>query len=308
MALTKQGTGHAKMTRRFLLRALSLSRMKTCFIAGCGFVGLATARLLHARGWRVLGGTHSPESAAALASEPFEVIACDITDRAALARLGKKDAVVHCASSGRGGVEQYRAVYLEGARALAESLAPTQFVFTSSTSVYAQTDGSVVTEESAAEPDRETGRILRETEEFVLAHGGCVARLAGIYGPGRSVLLKKFFSGQAVIEGDGARFINQVHRDDIATALTDLLERDARGIFNICDDEPMTQRAVYEWLANYFEKPLPPSGPIDPDRKRGWTSKRVSNAKIRALGWLPRYPTFRDAIGNDAGLLKPFSQ
>ncbi len=279
--------------------------MKTCFVAGCGFTGLATVRLLHGRGWQVIGGTHSAESAAALAGEAFPVTACDITDRAAIARLPAVEAVVHCASSGRGGVEQYRAVYLEGARALAEVLAPSVFVFTSSTSVYAQTGGAVVSEESAAKPDRETGRILRETEEFVLARGGCVARLAGIYGPGRSVLLKKFFTGEAVIEGDGGRFINQVHRDDIAAALALLIESGARGIFNVCDDEPMTQRAVYEWLARRFQKPLPPPGPIDPNRKRGWTSKRVSNTKLRALGWTPGYPSFRDAIDNDPSLLKP---
>lgn len=58
-------------------------------------------------------------------------------------------------------------------------------LFTSSTSVYAQNTGEWVTEESLAKPDRETGRILRETEELVLAHRGCIARLAGIYGPAR---------------------------------------------------------------------------------------------------------------------------
>ena len=293
------------MARRSRDFARNLARMKTCFIAGCGFTGLATARLLHARGWRVIGGTHSRESADALAGEAFPVVACDITDRAALSQLPPVDAVVHCASSGRGGVEQYRAVYLEGARALAETLEPKQFVFTSSTSVYAQTDGSLVTEESAAEPDRETGRILRETEDFVIARGGCVARLAGIYGPARSVLLKKFTSGEAVIEGDGTRVLNQVHRDDIAAALAHLLESNARGIFNVSDDEPITQRAVYEWLAQHFQKPLPPTGPIDPNRKRGWTSKRVSNAKLRALGWAPRFPTFFDAIQNDPTLPAP---
>ena len=286
-------------------RSRNLARMKTCFVAGCGFTGLATARLLHGRGWAMIGGTHSAESAAALAGEAFPVLACDITDRAALARLPAVEAVVHCASSGRGGVEQYRAVYLEGARALADVLAPRRFVFTSSTSVYAQTDGSVVNEESAAEPDRETGRILREAEEVVLARGGSVARLAGIYGPGRSVLLKKFFADEAVIEGDGGRVINQVHRDDIASALALLLESSALGIFNVCDDAPMTQRTLYEWLAQHFHKPRPPTGPPDPNRKRGSTSKRVSNAKLRARGWAPRFSTFFDAIQNDPALPAP---
>ncbi len=282
--------------------------MPRVFIAGCGFVGLATARLFHARGWEVIGGTHSEESTARLAGEAFPSLAVDIADAAALAarsELQGLDAVVHCASSGRGGVEAYRRVYLEGARNLAIVLAPRRLVFTGSTSVYAQTDGAWVTEESAAAPDRETGRILREAEDVVLAAGGFVARLAGVYGPGRSVLLKKFVSGEAVIEGDGGRWINQVHRDDIATALVSLVEHGARGIFNVSDDEPMTQRAVYAWLAEHFRKPLPPSGPIATDRKRGWTSKRVSNAKLRALGGVPRSPSFRDAVVAAGALLAP---
>ncbi len=284
--------------------------MSKVVIAGCGFTGLATARLFAGAGWEVVGVTHSAESAAALGAEKFRVIACDITDRAALAARGElcgADVVIHCASSGRGGLEQYRAVYLEGARALGEVLAPGLLVFTGSTSVYAQTDGAWVTEESAAEPDRETGRVLRATEEFVLSQNGLVTRLAGIYGPGRSVLLRKFFAGEAVIEGDGAKWINQVHREDIAAALVQLVTARARGIFNVNDDEPLPQRAVYEWLARRFDKPLPPTGERDLNRKRGWTNKRVSNAKLRALGWVPRYPSFFAAVENDRALRAEFA-
>lgn len=278
------------------------------FIAGCGFVGLETARLFHHAGWEVLGGTHSEESAGRLADEPFSVIAANITQRAELSRIkagGSFDAVIHCASSGRGGAEEYRQVYLEGARNLAEILAPGVLLFTSSTSVYAQTSGEWVTEESAAEPSRETGRVLRETEALVLERGGVIARLAGIYGPARSVLLRKFFSGEAVIEGAGTRWINQAHRDDIATALLRLTECGAQGIFNVCDDAPIQQRALYEWLAQRFERPLPPSGEVDPNRKRGVTDKRVGNAKLRSLGWQPQFPSFRAAVELDPRLLQP---
>jgi nucleoside-diphosphate-sugar epimerase len=273
--------------------------MPRVFIAGCGFVGLATARLLHARGWEVIGGTHSADSAARLSAEPFAAVAVDISDTTALAavtELRGLDAVIHCASSGRGGADAYRRVYLEGVRNLVTILAPQKLVFTGSTSVYAQTDGSWVTEESEAAPDRETGRILREAEDATLAAGGVVARLAGIYGPARSVLLRKFLSGEAVIEGDGGRWINQAQRDDIASALALFTEREERGIFNVSDNEPMTQREVYAWLAEHFQKPLPPAGPIPTDRKRGWTSKRVSNAKLRSLGWTPQFPSFREAV------------
>jgi nucleoside-diphosphate-sugar epimerase len=282
--------------------------MPRVLIAGCGFTGLATARRLHAAGWEVLGCTHSPESAQALAGEPFPVRPADLTDPAALETLSEWrgcEAIVHCASSGRGGADAYRRVYLGGARNLLTVLAPQWLLFTSSTSVYAQNDGAWVTEDSPAEPDRDTGRVLRETEDLVLAARGCVARLAGIYGPGRSVLLKKFLTGEAVIEGEGNRWINQIHRDDIATALTLLVERRAPGIFNVADDTPMTQREVYTWLAAHFARPLPPTGPIDTNRKRGVTSKRVSNARLRALGWSPHYPSFRDAVTGDPALITP---
>ncbi len=283
--------------------------MPRVVIAGCGFVGLATARVFQMAGWDVLGLTHSAESAAALKGEAFSVTPCDISDAEAVRAIasglgGNADAVIHCASSGRGGADAYRAVYLEGARNLLDAFAGARLIFTSSTSVYSQTDGAVVNEDSPAEPPRETGQILRGTEELVLARGGIVARLAGIYGPGRSVLLRKFFSGEAVIEGDGGRFVNQVHRDDIASALRVLIEEGATGIFNVSDDAPMPQREIYAWLAERFARVLPPSGPIDPNRKRGWTSKRVSNAKLRALGWAPQFPSFFEAVERQPELVK----
>jgi nucleoside-diphosphate-sugar epimerase len=280
--------------------------MPRVFIAGCGFLGLAAARLFHERGWEVIGGTHSEESAARLAGEPFRVLAVDIADRSALGRLAELrgvDAAIHCASSGRGGAEEYRQVYLEGARALYFMLEPRRLVFTSSTSVYAQNDGSWVDESSPAEPTRETGKILRDAEEFVLARGGTVARLAGIYGPGRSVLLQKFLSGSAVIEDGGARFVNQIHRDDAASALLSIVEDSAPGVFNVCDDAPAPQRDIYGFLATRFARPIPPEGAADPNRKRGVTHKRVSNARLRALGWTPKYPSFSSAIENDPRLI-----
>ena len=275
-------------------------------MVGCGFVGEAAADLFHARGWEVHGWTHSEESAGRLAAKPYPVSAHDITDAAHVLAAARElpggsdlDAVLDCVSSGRGGgPEQYRRVYLDGARHLTAAFRARRFVYTGSTSVYAQTDGSEVDENSPAEPDRETGRILRETETTILAApggGGTVARLAGIYGPGRSVLLKKFLAGEAVIEGNGGRFLNQIHRDDAAAALFRLAQVDAPpGVYNVADDTPLIQRDLYAALAGHFGRELPPSGPEDRGRKRGWTSKRVRNAKLRSLGWQPRWPSFLD--------------
>ena len=81
------------------------------------------------------------------------------------------------------------------------------------------------------------------------------------------------------------------------TALHQLLEG---GIFNVCDDRPLTQRECYDWLSRHYARALPPPAPPDYERKRGWTSKRVANARLRSLGWSPLFPSFFDAV--QAGL------
>lgn len=272
--------------------------MSRVLIAGCGYVGVATADLFHAAGWGVEGWTHSEGSVAALRDKPYPVRAVDITARHAIeAAAGQFDAVIHCASSGGGGAESYRRVYFEGAQNLLAVLQPPAFLYTSSTSVYAQTGGEWVDEESAAEPVHESGRILRQTEEFVRQHGGMVARLAGIYGPGRSALLRKFLSGDARIEGDGGRYLNQVHRDDIAAALLHLVTLpNERRMVNVTDDQPITQREAYAWLAQKLHRPLPAAGPHPSAGKRGLSNKRVANRTLRALGWRAQYPTFASGM------------
>jgi len=273
--------------------------MPRILIAGCGYVGQATADLFHAAGWDVEGWTASEESRAALSAKPYPSCQVDISNCDQVAeRPGTFDAVIHCASSRGGGVEFYRQIYLDGARNLLDRFAETKLLFTSSTSVYAQGDGSWVTEESETQPVRDTALVLLETEKLVLERRGTVARLAGIYGPGRSALLSKFLAGTAIIDPESDRFVNQVHRHDIASAIFFLLTRETQEtqIYNVVDDQPMLQTECYRWLAQRLDRPLPPIGKSTGQRKRGSSNKRVSNAKLRSLGWTPRYPTFVDAM------------
>ncbi len=282
--------------------------MPRILIAGCGYVGTATADLFHAARWEVEGWTHSPESAAKLRGKPYAIRAVDIADRDSVAEAaGEFDAVIHCASSGGGGAAGYRRVYFEGAKNLLATLRPRTFVYTSSTSVYAQAEGEWVDEASAAEPRHETGKILRETEELVRQGNGIVVRLAGIYGPGRSALLRKFLSGEARIEEGGDRYLNQAHRDDIAAALLHLIVKkglESPAILNISDNEPITQRDAYTWLAARLNRPLPEVAARAAERKRGASNKRVSNRKLRALGWEAQFPTF--ASGMERSVLPAF--
>ena len=272
---------------------------KSIFIAGCGFIGLPLARSFASAGWQTYAITASKLAASNLQNETFRVHSMDLTDRASFRRLPLRsfDIVVHCASSRRGDATAYEAVYLHGAQNLLDHYQPENFVLAGSTSVYAQTDGSWVDEQSPAVPSRETAKILRKTEELVLAYGGLVTRLAGLYGPGRCVPLQKLLSGEAVIEGEGERVMNMLNQVDAVNAMRFLVENDTRGIFNVVDNEPVRQRDWFLWVCKQTGKPLPPYGPRDLERKRGWTSKRVSNQKLRSLGWTPRFPTFREGIG-----------
>jgi nucleoside-diphosphate-sugar epimerase len=272
--------------------------MARVLIAGCGYVGEATADLFHSVGWEVEGWVHSQHSAARLSVKPFSIRMLDLSQRAEIAkRAGAFDTVIHCASSRGGDAEAYRQIYLNGARHLLETFPKAKLLFTSSTSVYAQRDGSWVTEESETKPLRATSRILLEVEKLILEKGGIVVRLAGIYGPQRSALLSRFLNGTATIDPNKDRFVNQVHRDDIASALFLLLNREESAkVYNVVDNKPILQSECYRWLAQRLDRPLPPTRKSDKPRKRGNTNKRVSNAKLRRLGWTPQYPTFADAM------------
>lgn len=266
-------------------------------LIGNGYLGQAITREFRENRWEVTTVTLSGDEGS---------LSGDVGNPDEVKNLPTADFIVHCAASGRGGAAAYQHVYVDGCRNLVETFPGVPLLFTSSTSVYAQTDGSAVTEKSLTLPDRETGHLLLAAEQVVLAAGGLVTRLAGIYGPGRSVILKKFLSGEATLEEDGRRFINQIHRDDAARAIFHLATArpPAHGeIYNLCDSTPLTQLGCYQKLCDIFARPLPPSGPRDLDRKRGWTHKQVSNQKLRDSGWLPQFPSFLDASGSIAPTL-----
>jgi len=273
--------------------------MPRVLIAGCGYLGQAVADLLVADSWEVEGWTQSAESAAKMSGKSYSVRAVDISQEKQV-RVQKDhfDAVIHCASTRGGDVDLYQRVYFDGARNLLERFGSSRILFTSSTSVYGQTNGEWVTEENAAEPKHETGKILRKAEDLVLANRGIVIRLGGIYGPGRSALLRKFLKRDAILDLENDRFVNQIHRDDAADAIRLILTREesAGEIYNMVDDQPILQSECYDWLAAKLNRPLPLTGRSASKRKRGDSDKRVSNAKLRAIGWTPRYPNFAEGM------------
>ena len=290
-------------------------------IVGCGYVGVPLGAELVRLGHEVSGLRRNAAVEDELKAAGIQPLTGDVTQPETLAKLPCNfDWVVNCVAAG--GAENYREVYLQGTRNLIDWLLPNppkKFVYTSSTSVYAQNDGSQVTESSPAEPLAETSKILVETESLLLeaSHGSrglslhqifpaVILRVAGIYGLERGHWFKQFLQGTAHLEGTGSRFLNMIHRDDVVGCIIAALKNGRPGeIYNAVDDEPVSQLHFFQWLAGAVDKPLPPFVPENPDanRKRGLTNKRVSNRKLKMeLGHQFIYPTFR--VGYRAELLR----
>ena len=167
-------------------------------------------------------------------------------------------------------------------------------------------------EKSPAEPSAETSKILVETEKILLKHfnnkkfPALILRVAGIYGPERGQWFKQFLKGQAQIEGNGSRFLNMIHRDDLVGCIIAALKNGRAGeIYNAVDDEPVTQLNFFQWLAETLGKNLPSPTPENLERRRGVTNKRVSNAKLKAeLKYEFQFPDFRAGYAAEIARLK----
>lgn len=276
--------------------------MRRVLVVGWGYLGGMVADLLNDSGWTVEGWTRTAPEAGAARNIAYPVVQVDVSSLDRVKSRGQEfELIIHCASTRGGGPDLYRKVYLDGVRHLATCFPEATLLFTSSTSVYGQDNGEWVTEESIAEPTHEGGRILRETEDLVLEQGGIVARLAGIYGPGRSALLHRLLVNDAAVTKD--RYVNQVHRDDAAAAICLLVAGTVnRGeIFNVSDGDPRLLSDCYRWLAAKLARPWPAQlgnhpAPASGLRKRGASNKRVSNAKLRSIGWTPIYASFAQGM------------
>ena len=265
-------------------------------ILGAGYVGQPLAAELGSRGHKVCAvGRHS---------------GVDITRVEDLKKLGRDwDWIVNTVSSNKGKLDDYISIFLEGTRNIIEWLHGAtigKYVYTSSTSVYGQTDGSVVDETSPTDPVSETSKVLVETEGLLRGFPAIILRLAGIYGPERGHLFKQYLKGEAVITGDGSRYLNMIHRDDVVRATISALERGKPGeIYNVADDEPVTRLEFFQWLAKTMDRPMPPFAPEATSRKRGFTNKRVSNRKLREeLDCELEYPNYRVGYTAEINRLK----
>ncbi|HEV2539048.1 MAG TPA: NAD-dependent epimerase/dehydratase family protein [Frateuria sp.] len=269
-------------------------------LAGCGDVGLRVARQLRAQGHEVFALRRRPP---AERGDGIGWLAGDLTSPATCRSLpAGMTRVAYLPAPDARDRATYEAVFLGGLRAMFAALdrsALRRVLFVSSSAVYGDHAGEWVDEDTPARPPGFNGAVLLEAERWLEAQpvASTVVRLAGLYGPGRLQLLDRLRAGTVAVPRGRVHWANRIHVDDAAAAIAHLLLLpDAAPLYLGADDTPLPLDVLYDHLAGLAGAPRPPAGPAP----AGIGSKRLCNARLRASGFVPRWP---DARSGYAALL-----
>jgi nucleoside-diphosphate-sugar epimerase len=262
-------------------------------LAGCGDLGLRVATRLLARGDDVSALRRQPPPHASA----IHWLAADLTVPRSLDALPQGiTAVVYAPTPGARTPEAYRAVFVDGLRHLLAALdaqALRRVILVSSSAVYGEHAGDWVDENTAPAPQGFNGELLLEAERWLAAQAvpSVILRLAGLYGPGRLQLVERLRAGQLSVPRQPPHWANRMHIDDAAAATAHLLALpNPAPLYLGVDDTPLPLHALYDHLAGLIGAPAPAAGPAP----AGIGSKRLSNARLRASGFVPQWPDARD--------------
>jgi electron-transferring-flavoprotein dehydrogenase len=261
-----------------------MSSAPVLLVAGFGDLGARVAAQRIAAGAQVVAlRRRAIEAAGSLRG-----VRADLASGDGLFRLPREvEAVLYCVAPDTRVEAAYRALYHDGLRRLLDRVDTPRVLFVSSTAVYAQDLGEWVDEDSAAAPASFNGRVLLEGEAVARSHpGGGIMRLSGLYGPGRDALVRRARDGRA----SARRWSNRIHVEDAASAANQLLAATparAASTWLASDDAPALECEVQDWVRE--REGLPPV----PAEAGVASGRRIGNARLRGLGWVPAYPDFR---------------
>lgn len=263
-------------------------------IVGCGYTGERLARALLADGHRVRATVRSPERLRELETRlpALELRVADLSEPHAVhAALVPDGFVVWCVPPVPGSPAFESAI-------LGELPPCRRLVYLSSTGVYAPAQGALVDEDFALTPQSEHG--VRRLEVETLFRGRAVIlRIAAIYGPGRGVHARISQGDYRIVE-PGTTYVSRVHVDDLVSAIRCVAQAPDAGarIFNVADLEPASSAEVADGVADLLGVPRPPRVSPQDASPRALAmlgaDRRVDSSRLRDLGWVLRYPTWRE--------------
>lgn len=271
--------------------------MADILIIGCGDIGSGLALQLSSQGYTVIGLKRHPPPGLS----PFSYVAADITRAETLQQVGTDfDQVFFIVSADGRSEQSYRDVYQTGLDNVLTRFSGRPLIFVSSTSVYGQSRGEWIDEDSEAEPEHFNGRLIRQAEKKVLEANSAnsVVRFSGIYGPGRDYLLRKAAEAP-VIQKTPPYYTNRIHQQDCLGILSFLLKQRLAGValepcYLASDDEPAPLWEVVCWLAERLHCPPPVEKQVSEEASM---NKRCRNARLKALGYRFLFPSYKDGYG-----------
>jgi nucleoside-diphosphate-sugar epimerase len=149
----------------------------------------------------------------------------------------------------------------------------------------------------------QTFAAMSHVDEAVTAAGGIALRYGGFYGE-PDQMTTAVARRQYPLVGDGRGMMSFIHLHDAAAAAVCALAADGPAIYNITDDEPAPMRDWLPVLAAAL-------GARPPRHVPEWIGRLImgaglsmmteargaSNARARKeLGWVPRYPSWREGF------------
>ncbi|HEX8821293.1 MAG TPA: SDR family oxidoreductase [Archangium sp.] len=252
--------------------------MSPLVLLGCGYTLTRLAVEEARRGRRVLAVTRDEQRREELSREGVQLPSLDE------AMASSKGAHVVDSIPPDAGLDASLAGSLE-------RTGPARLVYLSSTGVYGGARGSV-DEDTPVDPTSSNGRGRIEGEARFRRFGGISLRIAGIYGPGRGTIERLRSGAVRLPEGGGGR-ISRIHVDDLVEAIRVVLERgEPGGTYCVADDRPATQTETVGWLCARLGLPVPPTVPLASLHESLRGDRAISNARLKTLGWRPRYPDF----------------
>jgi len=272
--------------------------MANILIAGCGGIGCELGVKLVSQGHTVFGLRRNVDD---IPSE-IQPIQADLS-HPINGLPNNIDYVVYAASAGKHKDIAYFQAYVSGVKHIIQALenqSIKRFIFVSSTSVFGQNEGEVVTEESPTSESTFSTRRLLEGEDLVnnLSYPSTVVRFGGIYGPGRNHLIDLVRDGKAHCMEEV--YSNRIHSTDCVGLLAHLIETNEQDASQLeplyigVDNQPTLSCEVYEWLAEQLNvSDIEHIEPTESSRLMR-SNKRLSNQKIRQTGYEFIYPTYQD--------------
>ena len=235
-------------------------------IVGCGDVGQRVLSILKKR-MSVVALTSSLASAARLRALGAIPLLGNLDRPQTLARLaGLAHRVLYLAPpSGAGGAVDVRTTAL--LQALRRRGVPTALVYGSTSGVYGDCDGAVVTETRPVNPLTARAQRRVDAENAVRWFGRVtpcrvnVLRIPGIYAPSRAegMPLERLRLGTPVLSSADDVFTNHIHADDLARACVVALWRGTpQRVFNVNDDTVLRMADYFDLAADLFGLARPP--------------------------------------------------